>query len=147
MSELDPMKQFPIPVADADTMAFWDGVARDELLVQRCDGCRAWIWQPRPICPRCQATTLDWERVSGDGSVTSWIVLRPPVLPAYAEMVPFVVLLVELDEGVRMIGYLVDADGNVLKTDGQQESLAIGSRVTLRFHDQAGTKLPCWSLL
>ena len=141
------MKQFPVPVADADTKAFWDGIARDELLIQRCGGCEAWIWQPRPICPRCQATASDWERVSGDASVTSWVVLRPPVLPAYADMVPFVVLLVELDEGVRMIGYLVDADGNVLKTDGQKESLAMGSRLALRFHDQAGTKLPCWSLL
>jgi uncharacterized OB-fold protein len=65
--------------------------------------------------------------VSGEGSVASWIVLRPPVLPAYADMVPFVVLLVELDEGVRMVGYLVDDAGMVLRTDGAREEVAIGN--------------------
>jgi len=146
VTELDPMKQFPAPVPDADTQAFWDGIARDELLVQRCEGCDAWVWQPRPVCPRCRRPEPPWRAVSGAGCVASWIVLRPPVLPAYADMVPFVVLLVELDEGVRMIGYLVDDDGGLIKTDGEAEGVAIGQRVALRFHEQAGTKLPCWSL-
>lgn len=147
MSDADLMKQFPIPVADADTAPYWEGVARNELLVQRCGACNAWIWQPRPICPRCQMADPPWTLVSGDAAVASWIVLRPPVLPAYAEMVPFVVLLVELDQGVRMLGYLVDDAGNVLRTDGEAEALAIGARVALRFHEQAGTKLPCWTLV
>jgi hypothetical protein len=43
--------------------------------------------------------------------IASWTVLRPPTLPAFASMVPFVVLLVTLDEGVRLIGYLVDDAG------------------------------------
>ena len=46
-----------------------------------------------------------------------------------------------------MIGYLVDDLGTVLKTEGAEEGVAIGSRVALRFHDQAGTKLPCWTLV
>ena len=141
------MQQFPVPVPDADTAAFWKGVARDELLVQRCGSCDAWVWQPRPICPRCQTPEPAWHAVSGNGSVASWIVERPPVLPAYADMVPFVILLVELDEGVRMIGYLVDDGGELLKTDGAAEGVAIGSRVALRFHDQQGTRLPCWKLI
>lgn len=144
--DADPMNRFPVPVPDADTQPFWDGVARGELLVQRCDACRAWVWQPRPLCHRCQQLDPVWTVVTGDGAVASWIVLRPPVLPAYSEMVPFVVLLVELEEGVRMLGYLVDDNGGLAKTDGIEEGIAIGSRVALRFHDQAGTKLPCWTL-
>jgi len=147
MTAPDPRQQFPRPVPDADTQPFWQGVAREELLVQRCGACRAWIWQPRPVCPRCQMPDPPWLQVSGNACVASWIVLRPPVLPAYAEMVPFVVLLVELDQGVRMIGYLVDDSGCVLQTDGAAEGLSIGARVALRFHDQAGTKLPCWTLV
>jgi uncharacterized OB-fold protein len=146
MSDADLMKQFPAPVPDADTAEFWQGISRGELLVQRCSACDVWVWQPRPICPRCRSVGPAWQQVSGDGSVASWVVLRPPVLPAYADMVPFVVLLVELDEGVRMIGYLVDENGKVLKTDGESKGVAIGARVALRFHDQAGTKLPCWTL-
>ena len=66
-------------------------------------------------------------------------------LPAYADLVPYVILLVELDEGVRMVGYLVDDAGEVLKTDGEAEGIRIGTRVSLRFHDQAGTLLPSWT--
>ena len=59
---------------------------------------------------------------------------------------PFVLLLVELEQGVRLIGYLVDAAGRVLTTDGTAENVRIGARVALRFHDQAGTPLPCWTM-
>ncbi len=72
--------------------------------------------------------------------------LRPPTLPAYADKVPFVVLLVELDQGVRMLGYLVDDAGAMLKTDGVAEGIAMGVSVKLRFHEQAGFHLPSWTL-
>lgn len=142
----DPAPSFPVPVADADTQPFWDGCRRGELLVQCCASCGRWLWQPRPICSRCQTPDPVWTRVSGSGAVASWTVIRPPTLPAYAEMVPFVVLLVQLDEGVRLLGYLVDGEGHLLRTDGVAEGVAIGSRVALRFHEQAGTILPCWTL-
>jgi uncharacterized OB-fold protein len=63
----------------------------------------------------------------------------------YADRVPFVILLVQLDEGVRLIGYLVDGEGRLLRTDGATEGIRIGTRVSLRFHDQSGTILPCWT--
>jgi uncharacterized OB-fold protein len=136
---------FPVPVPDADTQPFWDGAARRELLVQRCARCAAWLWQPRPLCSRCHAPDPVWTRVAGDGRVASWTVIRPPVLPAWADRVPFVVLLVELDEGVRMLGYLVDDAGRLLQTDGAAEGITIGARVALRFHEQAATTLPSWT--
>jgi len=142
----DPARAFPIPVPDADTQPFWDGCARGELLIQRCGSCGKWLWQPRPICSSCQAPDPVWTRVSGDGVVASWMVMRPPTLPAYAGRVPFVILLVELAEGVRLIGYLVDDAGGLLTTDGVAEKVSIGARVVLRFHDQAGTPLPCWTM-
>ena len=84
--------------------------------------------------------------MSGAGRIASWTVIRPPTLPAWAEKVPFVVLLVELDEGVRIVGYLVDDAGALLRTDGAAEGIALGVRVALRFHEQAGTWLPCWTV-
>jgi len=143
---VSPEAGFPIPVPDADTQPFWDACARGELLIQRCASCGKWLWQPRPICSSCQTPDPVWTRVSGDGVVASWMVMRPPTLPAYAERVPFVILLVELTEGVRLIGYLVDDQGRLLTTDGTAEKVAIGTRVALRFHDQAGTPLPCWTM-
>jgi uncharacterized OB-fold protein len=72
--------------------------------------------------------------------------MRPPTLPAYAEMVPFVVLLVELREGVRLLGYLVDGDGRLLKTDGVAEGVRMGAPMKLRFYPQAGFNLPSWTI-
>ena len=137
---------FPVPIPDPDTQPFWDACARGELHVQRCGSCRKWLWQPRPICSGCLAPDPIWTRLGGDGRIASWTVMRPPTLPAYANSVPFVVLLVTLDEGIRMLGYLVDEAGARLRTDGKREGVAIGARVALRFHDQAGTPLPSWTL-
>ncbi len=147
MSEPEAKAAYPVPVPDQNTQAFWDGVARGELLVQRCAKCRKWIWQPRPVCSKCQAIDPVWTRVAGKGQVASWMVIRPPTLPAFAERVPFVILLVELDEGVRMVGYLVDVAGERMQTDGVAEGVDFGRRVEVRFHNQAGTILPCWTLV
>jgi uncharacterized OB-fold protein len=146
VSQLDPKTAFPVPVPDRDTQPFWDGCARGELLIQRCGACGKFLWQPRPVCSNCQTPEPAWTKVSGDGVVASWTVMRPPTLPAYAEMVPFVVLLVELQECVRLLGYLVGDDGRLLKTDGVAEGVRMGAAVRLRFHAQAGFSLPSWTL-
>ena len=125
----------PEPVADGDTRPYWDGVAEHRLLVQHCD-CGRWIWQPRPVCPNCRAVDAPWAEVSGDGCIASWTVIYPPVLPAWRRDVPFTVLLVELDEGVRMIGRLVDGD---------PDNLTIGDRVALRWRRDGVTILPAWT--
>jgi uncharacterized OB-fold protein len=143
---VDPLKQFPRPLPDADTQAFWQGCEHGRLLVPRCAACERWVWPPRPVCPSCRSQELAWTAVAGRARVASWIVLRPPVLPAYADMVPFVVVLAELDEGVRMVGYLVGEDGRVLKTDGRAEGVEFGAPLELRFHEQDGVRLPCWTL-
>ena len=126
----------PEPIADADTRGFWDAAADQRLVVQRCGSCDRWIWQPRPLCPACHTPDPDWTEVSGDGHVVSWTVVRPPVLRAWADDVPFAVLLVELDEGVRMVGRLVDGDF---------EQLEIGERVALRWRREGTALLPAWT--
>jgi hypothetical protein len=136
----------PKPVADRDTQPFWDGAARHRLLVPRCTACGKWIWQPRPLCPRCHAPDPVWTQVSGDGHVVSWTVLHPPVLEVWADKVPFVVLLVELAEGTRMLGQLVGANGTLLQAEAA-DGLGIGSKVALRWRtDESGQNLPAWSL-
>jgi len=79
----------------------------------------------------------------------SWTALHPPVLGVWSDQVPFVVLLVELDDapGVRMLGQLVDDAGTLLKTNGEREGLAIGLPLSLRWRvDEAGQTLPAWTL-
>jgi hypothetical protein len=136
----------PKPVPDADTQAHWDGVAERRLLVQRCRACEMWIWQPKPICPRCHTADPEWTQVSGSGAVVSWTIVHPPVLPVWSDDVPFVVLLVELADapGVRMVGRLVDDSG---KSVGSAAGVDFGSRAQLQWRtDEAGQILPAWSL-
>ena len=126
-----------VPAPDADTQPFWDAAAGQRLVVQRCSACARWIWQPRPLCPRCHTPDPVWTSVTGDGTVVSWTVIHPPVLPVWADDVPFTVLLVELSEGVRMVGRLVGADPS---------ALTIGATVELRWREEAGVVLPAWTL-
>jgi uncharacterized OB-fold protein len=138
----------PRPVPDLDTQAFWDAVGERRLVVPLCTSCGKWIWQPRPMCPSCRTPDPKWTEVTGEGVVASWTVLHPPVLPVWADQLPFVVLLVELDEGVRMIGQLVDDRGHLLRTDGSAEAFDFGSRVSLRWRDdESGQTLPAWTLV
>jgi uncharacterized OB-fold protein len=86
--------------------------------------------------------------VSGDAKVVSWTALHPPVLAVWADKLPFVILLVELDDapGVRMVGQLVDDAGDLLKTNGEGEGVAMGAALKLRWRvDEAGQTLPAWT--
>ncbi|GAA0985724.1 hypothetical protein GCM10009555_061680 [Acrocarpospora macrocephala] len=140
------MSLFPVPAPDQIGEPFWAAVAERRLTVQRCPACREWTWQPKPVCPACGSPDLTWEAVSGRATVCSWTTPRPPVLPAFESLVPFVVLLVELDEGVRMVGQLVGDAGDLLRTDGTDVTFSIGTRVTLRWRDQDGQWLPSWAV-
>jgi uncharacterized OB-fold protein len=145
-SPAEPVALPPKPVPDPDTRAYWDGVAERRLLVQRCAECGDWIWQPRPICPRCHEPDPQWTELSGAGTVASWTVIHPPVLPVWQDAVPFVLLLVEVDGApmVRMVGQLVDDAGERRHSD---EGVDFGAPVRLVWRtDEAGQVLPAWAL-
>ncbi|MCC7078017.1 MAG: OB-fold domain-containing protein [Acidimicrobiia bacterium] len=80
---------------------FWEAVARHELSLQRCSGCKTWLMPPRPMCPRCQSAESEWVPVSGRGKIHSWVTYPESPHPAFEA--PYSVILVELDEGVRLV--------------------------------------------
>ncbi len=99
----------PVPDPDPASAPFWEACARHELVLQTCASCETKRHPPRPMCPRCRSFEHSWEQASGRGVLWSWVVAHPPVLPAFADDVPYTVAVVELEEGVRMIGRLLDA--------------------------------------
>lgn len=96
------------PVISQDTEFFWEGTAVGELRIQQCTACGALRNPPGPMCPSCGADKPGYVVASGRGTIFSYVVHHAPKVPG--KTLPFVVALVELEEGVRMIAELVDAD-------------------------------------
>jgi len=94
----------PRPTADRDSAFFWEGVEAGELRIQRCTACRALRHPPGPMCPGCHGLDWDWAVSAGRGTVHSFVVHHHPPVPGFEP--PFVVALVELDEGTRLVANL-----------------------------------------
>jgi uncharacterized OB-fold protein len=126
----------PAPVVLPEVKPFWDATAEGRLLLPRCIECQTLIWYPRPFCPECASTRVEWIPASGRGTVYSYTVNRRGVadLSAYRDAGVYVLAYVELDEGPRMMTKIVECD---------PDSVRIGQKVELVFHDTGqGTALP-----
>src|ERR1700722_9826378 len=86
--------------------SFRDGLARGELLVQKCGNCFRLNMYPRYACPYCQSETLGWQRVSGRGKLHSFTVLRMGAPHGFEGDLPYAVGVVKLDEGVQLLARL-----------------------------------------
>lgn len=97
----------PLPQATPTTAAFWEGLRRGEVRIQRCQACRAWVFYPRTNCPECLSNELSWQVVAGTGQLHTFTIARIPTAPFFADEAPQLLAVVELDEGVRMASTLV----------------------------------------
>ena len=127
--------QRPVPEFDDVTTPFWEAAARHELVLQTCASCSVVRHPPRPVCPACLSWEYNWKPASGRGTVWSWVVAHPPVLPAFAEKAPYNVAVVELAEGVRMVGNLLDV---------ANDEIHEGMEVEIAWEDVEGVTLPQW---
>lgn len=87
---------------DPTTLPFWEGAVRGEFLLQRCEACASHQFYPRPFCLSCGSDALVWTATAGLGTVYSRTVVHIEVRPGLEP--PYAVLLVELDEGPRVLG-------------------------------------------
>ncbi len=92
-----------IPAPDALERPFFEAAARGELLYQRCPKCRHAQFYPRAVCTACGADP-EWATASGRGAVHTYTVVRQNGVPPFKDELPYVVAMVELPEGVRMMG-------------------------------------------
>src|SRR3990172_4658645 len=118
--------QKPLPTPTYDTRAFWEGTKRHELLIQKCSDCGKRQFYPRGLCIACMSTNLDWVRSSGRGTVYSHTTVYRPPSPAFTPDVPYVIAIVEMEEGVRMMGNIVGSLPDQVK---------VGMPVTVVFED------------
>jgi uncharacterized OB-fold protein len=132
-------------LGEPTTAGFWEGTARGELLVSTCDSCGTWRMPPRPMCPVCRSTAVRWEPTSGRGTVWSFCVPHPPLLPAYSALAPYNVIVVALDENpsIRFVGNLLASpEGAINEID--PDTIRIGEPVRVVFQQVEDVALPRW---
>ena len=130
-----PARGRPLPDPDNVSAPYWAGIADGSLLIQRCTGCGHAQFYPRAMCVRCGADT-EWEAASGDGAVHTFTVIRKNLAPPFNELGPYVVAMVELAEGPKMMSNVTHVD---------PDEVRVGLAVTcyaVRVRDDLG--LPFW---
>jgi uncharacterized OB-fold protein len=116
---------------DGDSRPYWEGLTQGELRIQRCKSCMKAVFYPRAICPHCHSDRLEWIVASGRGTIYTYTVAHQ-AFGVFAADVPFVVALVELEEGVRMMSRIIDAP---------RERVTIGAAVQVTFAGGGGEEL------
>ncbi|WP_179403725.1 Zn-ribbon domain-containing OB-fold protein [Burkholderia guangdongensis] len=124
----------PAPVANADSQPYWDAARERRLLIRKCNACGTTHFMPRYLCPSCWSDQLDWVESRGAGSVHSFTIIRRAPLASFGAHAPYVVALIDLDEGPRMLTNIVGDDALFVR---------IGDRVGITFEDRGdGAMLP-----
>lgn len=111
MSEtyLNPGIPAPMPMGDGLDKAYWEGLAQEKLVLQKCGDCHHWQWGPEWICHQCLSFNIGWEETPPKGRIHSWERNWHPAHPAVKEQGPYLVILVELPgaDNVRVVGNLL----------------------------------------
>jgi uncharacterized OB-fold protein len=97
----------PLPSPTPISKPFWDAARQHRLSLQQCQSCKGYVFYPRPICPHCGSADLKWTDVSGRATLYSFTVARRPTMRAFEPDVPYVIAIVDLEEGPRMTSNVV----------------------------------------
>lgn len=127
-----------MPISNADSAPYWEAASRDILLIRICRQCGQSHFMPRYICPFCWSDELDWVEASGRGTIYSFTIVHRASDPSFADRTPYVLALVELAEGPRMVSNIIGADALESR---------IGYAVSVQFEDRPNdTKVPQFAL-
>jgi uncharacterized OB-fold protein len=111
------------PHRNPETAEFWDACAEGRLVLPRCDDCGDLFWYPRLVCPVCGSQSVTYTEVSGRGTIYARAVMRRGDGP-YREVAPYVLAMVQLEEGPTMMTNIVGAD---------PETIVVGQAVHVVF--------------
>jgi hypothetical protein len=106
MADAKPYRK-PLPRVDEESRGWWEALARHELYFQRCRDCGTKRLYPRAVCTSCMSSATEWVRASGRGRVYTFTITRQNQAPGFREELPYVLAIVELDEGPRLMTNVV----------------------------------------
>ncbi|ODV12258.1 MAG: hypothetical protein ABT20_04150 [Rubrivivax sp. SCN 70-15] len=121
----------PVPQPDGISRPYWEGAILGEFRYQRCQACGKAQFYARNVCVHCHGRELAWQVAAGGGRIASFSVIHRAPIPAFAGDAPYVLALVDLDEGFRFMC-------NVLRCD--PASVRIGMPVRVCFESRPGSE-------
>jgi uncharacterized OB-fold protein len=104
----------PLPYIHSETKAYWEGAKAHELLIRKCRTCGRHHFYPRDLCPSCFSSDVEWIKGSGRGTIYSFTICHRPA-PSFEKEAPYNIVLVELEEGVRMMSTVVECSNDDLE--------------------------------
>ena len=116
MADAKPYK-LPLPRVGGYSAQFYKFCRDHELRFQRCADCGTWRHVPRDMCAKCGSFKWEWARSSGKGKLFSWTTAIQPMMPQFADKVPYSPAIIELAEGVRMVSWVTDIRPDDLQLD------------------------------
>ena len=111
MSEATTEYKLPIPVPRAESLPFWNGLKKDKFMLQYCDACGKLNWFPRTHCVDCGKTHFTWKQASGRGVLETYTIVYRGMNPAWQAETPYILGMVRLDEGIRMVTRIISDRG------------------------------------
>ena len=129
----------PLPRMEGLTKEFYDFCRQGELRFQRCTQCGSLRHVPREICAECSSFDWEWVRSSGRGSIPTWTVVERALHPAFGKSTPYAPVVIEMEEGVRLLTQMLDVAPGELKVGMpvQVEFKALTDEVTLPYFRKA----------
>ena len=118
------MTDKPLPELQGNSKEFYEWCRRGDLRFQRCSDCQAWRHVPREMCAKCGSDEWKWVKSSGKGTVFTWTIAERAMHPAFVDAVPYAPVIIEMDEGVRLVSELIDCE---------PADLEVGMRVEVAF--------------
>jgi len=107
----------PLPHPIPWSKPFWEGCRNHELLIQKCEECLKFIMYPKLFCPHCLSSKLQWVKSSGKGRIYTYSVVYSYAPTQFSSDVPYVVAVIELEEGVRMMSNVVECRPEEIQCD------------------------------
>jgi uncharacterized OB-fold protein len=127
----------PAPIPTPETQPYWDAALNDELRIQRCLVCGEFYFYPRPFCPRCHSDQVVWVGASGRAILYSYVIVHQPI-PGFEEEVPYVLAVVALAEGPRLMT-------NIVGIEPVPEALPLDLALEVVFEPRGAWKVPCFA--
>jgi uncharacterized OB-fold protein len=118
----------PVPMITPENERYWQGCKQHELWMRHCNACAKPYFYPRDVCPMCGSRDVDWKQMSGRGTLYTYAIVHRPPTPGFADDVPFITAIVQLDEGPRMMT-------NLTGIEPDPATITVGMPVQVTFED------------